>query len=150
MKKPTKKPFWELPLDELTKDQWEQLCDGAGRCSLLMIDDEDTAEIEFTNVSCRLFDNETCRCGNYALRKQIVKDCVVLTPENIERIAYWMPQSCAYRLRFDGHELPLWHPLVTGDPDSTHKAGVSMQQRTIPEYEINEDDLEDYITPEIS
>lgn len=149
MSKHPKKPFWTKPLDQLSKEEWEQLCDGCGRCCLLKIEDAETAEIEFTNVSCRLFDSDTCKCSSYALRKLIVKDCVVLTPENIERIAYWMPTTCAYRLRFDGYELPLWHPLVTGDPNSVHKAGISMQYRTIPEYEIDEDDLEDYVTPEI-
>ncbi len=138
--------FWEnVPLEDLSKPEWEALCDRCGRCCLLKLEDADTQEIEFTNVSCRLFDGATSSCGNYALRKQLVKDCVVLSPENISRIAYWMPVTCAYRLLFEGRTLFDWHPLVSGRADSVFEAGISMHDRVIPEYEINEDDLEDHI-----
>jgi len=143
--------FWEnLPIEDLNSTEWEALCDRCGRCCLLKLEDPDTQQIDFTTVSCRLFDAKTSTCGNYALRKQMVKDCVVLSPENIERIAYWMPSTCAYRLRFDGQPLYDWHPLVSGDPQSVRKAGISMHDRTIAEYEIDEKDLEDYIVEEIS
>lgn len=138
--------FWETqPLEDMTKPEWEALCDGCGRCCLLKLEDADTQEVEFTNVACRLFDGQTSRCGQYALRKQLVKDCVVLTPENIERIAYWMPATCAYRLLFEGKPLYDWHPLVSGDLDSTRDAGMSMHDKVLAEYEIDEDDLENYI-----
>lgn len=144
--KTARKPFWEkIPLEDLSKAQWESLCDGCGRCCLLKLEDADTGEVEFTNVSCRLLDGETARCSQYALRKQMVKDCVFLTPENIDRHAYWMPETCAYRLLFEGKPLYDWHPLVSGDPNSVHDAGMSMQGRIVPEYEIDEDDLEQYI-----
>ncbi len=137
--------FWERPLDQLNPDEWEALCDGCGRCCLLKLEDADTGEVEYTRVSCRLLDPETCRCGNYALRKQLVPDCVVLTPANLERIAYWMPATCAYRLRFLGRPLPPWHPLVSGRADSVERAGVSVRNRVVPEWEVDEDDLEDYL-----
>ncbi len=138
--------FWKTqPLEDMTKPEWEALCDGCGRCCLLKLEDADTQEVEFTNVACRLFDGQTSRCGQYALRKQLVKDCVVLTPENIERIAYWMPATCAYRLAFEGKPLYDWHPLVSGDPDSARDAGMSMHDKVLAEYEIDEDDLENYI-----
>ena len=138
--------FWRHhDLSELTKPEWEALCDGCGRCCLLKLEDEDTQEISFTNVACRLFDADTCRCGQYALRKQMVAGCVILTPENIERNAYWMPATCAYRLLFEGKPLYDWHPLLTGSADSTHEAGMSMQDRVLAEYEVDEDDLEDYV-----
>lgn len=143
--------FWEeIPLVDLNKPEWEALCDGCGRCCLLKLEDADTQEIEFTNIACRLFDSETSGCGQYALRKQMVKDCVVLSPENIERHAYWMPSTCAYRLLFEGKPLFDWHPLVSNDAETVHISGISMRQKVVAEYEINQDDLEDYIIPEIT
>lgn len=143
--------FWrKYPLDDLTNPEWEALCDGCGRCCLLKLEDEDTGDIAFTRVACRLFDEQSCTCMQYALRKQLVAGCVVLTPENIARNAYWMPTTCAYRLRYEGRELFDWHPLVSGRSDSVHDAAMSMRGRTVPEYEVDEDDLEDYVTKEIT
>lgn len=141
-----RKNFWERhPLDELTKPEWEALCDGCGKCCLIKLEDEDSGEVNYTNVACRLFDSETCRCGNYALRKQMVSGCVVLTPENIERNAHWMPTTCAYRLLHEGDPLPGWHPLITGDAESVHDADISMRGKVLSEYEVEEEDLEDYV-----
>ena len=138
--------FWEtVDLTNMTKSEWESLCDGCGKCCLLKLEDEDTEEIKFTNVACRLFDDTTCKCQNYALRKQMVAGCVVLTPENIERIAYWMPKTCGYRRVFEGQPLMDWHPLISGNPDSANITNNSFQNRTIPEYEVNKKDLENYI-----
>ena len=138
--------FWEtVDLTDMTKSEWESLCDGCGKCCLLKLEDEDTEEIKFTNVACRLFDDTTCKCQNYALRKQMVAGCVVLTPENIERIAYWMPKTCGYRRVFENQPLMDWHPLISGNPDSANITNNSFQYRTIPEYEVNEEDLENYI-----
>jgi hypothetical protein len=125
--------FWEtVDLTNMTKSEWESLCDGCGKCCLLKLEDEDTEEIKFTNVACRLFDDTTCKCQNYALRKQMVAGCVVLTPENIERIAYWMPKTCGYRRVFEGQPLMDWHPLISGNPDSANITNNSFQNRTIP------------------
>jgi uncharacterized cysteine cluster protein YcgN (CxxCxxCC family) len=141
-----RKKFWErFSLDELTKPEWEALCDGCGKCCLIKLEDEDTGTVNYTNVACRLFDSDTCRCGNYPLRKQMVSGCVVLQPENIERNAHWMPTTCAYRLLQEGAPLPDWHPLITGDPDSVHDADISMRDKVLSEFEVEEEDLEDYI-----
>ncbi len=138
--------FWEkYPLDDLTTPEWEALCDGCGKCCLLKLEDEDTAEVKYTNIACRLFDDQSCTCTNYPLRKQLVAGCVVLSPENIERNAYWMPKTCAYRLRFEGQDLPNWHPLIAGNKDAMHNDAHSMHNRTIAEFEVSDDDLEDYI-----
>ncbi len=138
--------FWEkVPLRKLNTQEWEALCDGCGRCCLNKLEDPDTGEVAFTSVACRLLDGETCRCGQYDIRKQIVPECVVLTPANIADIAYWMPETCAYRLLFEGKPLNDWHPLVSGTYDSVHKAGVSVQGWTVPEFEVSEDDWEDHI-----
>ena len=137
--------FWEtVPLDRMTQAEWEALCDGCGKCCLNKLEDEDTGELLFTRVACRLFDDTTCRCANYADRKRLVPECVVLTPATLDEIAYWMPETCAYRRLHAGQRLPRWHPLVTGDPNSTHSAGMSMQGNTVSEAEIPLEEWEDY------
>jgi uncharacterized cysteine cluster protein YcgN (CxxCxxCC family) len=141
-----RKKFWEtIDLIDMTRQEWEALCDGCGKCCLLKLENDTTDQVHYTNVACRLFDDKTCRCGNYPLRKQLVAGCVVLTPENIERNAHWMPSTCAYRLLEDGSPLPAWHPLVSDDPQSVQVAGISMHGKTLAEYEVNDDDLEDHI-----
>lgn len=141
-----RKNFWRnTDLSDMSKPEWEALCDGCGKCCLLKLEDEDTEAIAYTNIACRLFDDKTCSCGNYALRKQMVAGCVVLTPENIDRNAHWMPSTCAYRLLHEGKRLPKWHPLITGDPASTGHSGNSVAGKTIPEYDVEEEDYEDHI-----
>jgi len=138
--------FWEtVDLADMTRAEWESLCDGCGKCCLLKIEFVGEDPVFYTNVACRLFDGKTCQCSNYPLRKQLVPDCVVLTPQNIERNAYWMPSTCAYRLLEQGDPLPDWHPLLSNDPQSVHDAGFSMREKTLAEDKVNEDDLEDYI-----
>ena len=140
-----RKNFWKKhQLGDLTKPEWEALCDGCGRCCLLKLENDD-GDIAYTNVACRLFDSDTCSCGQYALRKQMVAGCVVLTPENIDRIAYWMPDTCSYRLLYQGDDLPAWHPLISGRQDTVHEAGISMRGKVFAEYEVDEEDLDDHI-----
>ncbi|MFN3856458.1 MAG: YcgN family cysteine cluster protein [Caulobacter sp.] len=133
-----RKPFWETKtLAEMSPREWESLCDGCGLCCLVRFEDEDTGEVIPTRVHCRLFDPDQCRCTDYENRKVHVPDCIKLTPHNIEALE-WMPPSCAYRRLHEGKPLPAWHPLLTGDPESVHRAGVSVRGQT-----INEDTLED-------
>ena len=127
------RPFWEFKrLEEMTVAEWESLCDGCGLCCLVRFEDEETGEIIPTRVHCRLFDPDQCRCTDYAARKAQVPDCIKLTPGNIEALE-WMPPSCAYRRLHEGKDLPHWHPLITGDPESVHRAGVSVRGQTISE-----------------
>ncbi|MGG7566615.1 YcgN family cysteine cluster protein [Rhodovulum sp. DZ06] len=138
--------YWRRKsLDDMNRAEWEALCDGCGRCCLLKLEDEDTEEVMYTSVHCRLYDPDTCRCGNYAHRKRLVPGCVQLTPDTIEASAPWMPESCAYRRLFEGRELPEWHPLVTGDPESPRKSGAAMTTGLTPEWEVDDDDLEDFV-----
>ena len=126
-------PFWKTKsLAEMTRDEWESLCDGCGRCCLHKLRDDDTGEISWTNVSCRLLDTETCRCSDYLNRKRRVPDCVRLTPAALDDID-WLPPSCAYRRLQHGQELAWWHPLVSGDPQSVHDAGISVRGRALNE-----------------
>lgn len=141
--------FWErYPLAELSNAEWEALCDGCGKCCLNKLEDEDTGEIALTRVACRLFDDDSCRCGQYDIRLQFVPECVVLTPAKLEEIAYWLPLTCAYRLLHEGRPLYPWHPLLSGDPETVHAAGVSARGITVPEFEIPEEDWEDHIIEE--
>jgi uncharacterized cysteine cluster protein YcgN (CxxCxxCC family) len=138
-------PFWKRPLAELTRAQWEKLCDGCGRCCLIKLEDEDTGEIHHTSVACALLDRHSCRCSDYPARKKQVPDCVRLTLARLAKIR-WLPPSCAYRLRFEGKELPAWHPLLTGDERSVHRAGVSAQGKIeASEIEVETDDLPQFI-----
>lgn len=146
---PLRPRFWEtVPLKKMTPAEWEALCDGCGKCCLNKIEYEDTGEIEFTRLACRLLDGESCRCTQYPIRHQFVPDCVRLTPATIDKIAYWMPKTCAYRLLFEGRPLYDWHPLVSGDPESVHEAGASVRGWTVPEYEVEEDDWDQYVIDE--
>ena len=96
----------------------------------------------YTNVVCRLLDQGTCACTHYTERQRLVPDCLVLTPETIGTL-HWMPSTCAYRLLAEGKDLMWWHPLVSGDPETVHKAGISVRGRVIDERRAG--DLEDYI-----
>lgn len=136
-------PFWKTKtLEEMSGPEWESLCDGCGKCCLSKLEDEDTGEIYFTSVGCRLFDAGTCRCGDYPNRLALVPDCIRLTPENVRTIS-WLPRTCAYRLVADGRDLFSWHPLVSGNPESVHKAGISMRNR-VTASETDMDEPEDY------
>ncbi len=138
--------FWRrFPLEELPRNEWEALCDGCAKCCLIKLEDEETGDVAYTNVACRLLDRDTCRCGNYPLRQQLVKGCVVIDRDTLEGILDWMPRSCAYRLVSEGRDLYPWHPLISGDPDSVHRAGVSHRGRMVSEYDVDEDDLEDHV-----
>jgi hypothetical protein len=125
--------FWETtPLAAMTQEQWEALCDGCAKCCLEKLEDEDTRRIHYTNVACKLLDQETCRCGDYGSRARIVSNCVTLTPAVLED-RYWLPTTCAYRLIAENRPLPDWHPLITGDPRSVEEAGQSIYGRVIGE-----------------
>ena len=135
--------FWEHKnMESLSRAEWEALCDGCAKCCLHRLEDEDTREIHFTNVACQLLDQETCRCGNYAERSVLVPDCITLTPKILED-PYWLPSTCAYRLLAEGKELPWWHPLVSGDPDTVFQSGNSVSGRVICEKEA--DNLEHHL-----
>lgn len=146
---PLRHRFWEtVPLKKMNPAEWEALCDGCGKCCLNKIEDADTGEVFLTKVACRLLDDATCRCTNYENRKILVPECIKLTPKNIEKHAYWMPQTCAYRLLYTGKPLFDWHPLISGDPESPHMAGVSLRGDTVGEFSVTEDDWEDLIIEE--
>ena len=120
-------PFWRTKsLREMSEDEWESLCDGCGQCCLVKLQDEDTDELLHTRLVCKLLDLGTCRCTDYENRHERVSDCAIVSPNTIEHLD-WLPHSCAYRLLAEGRDLYWWHPLVSGDPNSVHQAGVSVR-----------------------
>ncbi|WGF90656.1 YcgN family cysteine cluster protein [Marinivivus vitaminiproducens] len=137
--------FWRRKrLDEMSTEEWESLCDGCGKCCLVKLEDEETGEVAYTDVACRLLDLGTCRCSAYADRQAHVPDCIALDPGAVDRLP-WMPPSCAYRLLHEGRDLPAWHPLVSGDPSSVHRAGASARGRIVSERSVGESELEDHV-----
>lgn len=141
-----REPFWKTKkLDELSREQWESLCDGCARCCLVKLEDEDTGENHYTDLACFLLDQGTCRCKDYANRSIRVPTCVAVTVKTLPDIVNWMPTTCAYRLLWEGEELRWWHPLVSGEKNSVHLAGISIKGRTISETDISEADQQDRI-----
>ncbi|ENV14095.1 YcgN family cysteine cluster protein [Acinetobacter schindleri] len=137
--------FWKhYTLNELKPQEWEALCDGCGLCCLIKFEDEDTQEVTYTRVACKLLDCQTARCSDYPNRLQFVPDCIQLTPEKLATI-HWLPASCAYRRVAEGKHLPSWHYLISGSRESVIKARKSAAGRCLSELEVDEDEMEDHI-----
>ena len=142
---PPDEPFWKTKtLAQLTRAEWESLCDGCGRCCLNKLEDEDTGKFLYTRAACKLLDLGTCRCKDYPNRAKKVPDCVTLTPQNVPTLG-WLPATCAYRLLDEGKPLAWWHPLVSGDPATVIAAGISVKDEAYSENGLTTDDLVDHI-----
>ena len=136
-------PFWKTKgLADMSRQEWESLCDGCGRCCLNKLENEATGEIYYTDVACRLLNTETCACMSYADRKRYVPECQILSPRMVRKLG-WLPSTCAYRLVDEGKDLYWWHPLVSGDPETVHYAGISVRGRVVSERDT--DDLENHV-----
>jgi uncharacterized cysteine cluster protein YcgN (CxxCxxCC family) len=131
--------FWEnKKLEELSKPEWELLCDGCGKCCLNKL--EIKGKICFTNTYCRFLDPESCLCKIYENRLQKVNDCRDIDINAVREKPRWLPKTCAYVLLDEGKPLPDWHPLITGKAASVHEAGFSLKSRKL----INESEVVDY------
>jgi len=131
-------------MSEMNREEWESLCDGCGWCCIIKFEDEDTGDIYYTNVVCHLLDLETVHCTAYDERTQRVPTCVNLTPQRAAEFV-WLPETCAYRRLAEGKDLDAWHPLISGDPESVHKAGASIRGKVVSEKDVDPDELENYI-----
>jgi uncharacterized cysteine cluster protein YcgN (CxxCxxCC family) len=137
--------FWQTKsLEQLTPEEWESLCDGCAKCCLIKFEDEDTGRIYHTNVVCELLEIYHCRCTRYSERSILVPTCLTLTPA-LASTLNWMPETCAYRLLAEGKNLPPWHHLVSGDPKTIHKAGMSVRGKVVSARDVDDDDLPNYV-----
>lgn len=138
--------FWQRKtLKEMTREEWEQICDGCAKCCLHKLEDEDTGEIYATDVACQFLDIHKCQCVDYEQRSVLAPECVTLSPDNLEQV-YFMPSTCAYRLLAEGKPLFPWHPLVSGNRDSVHQSDHSVRGKVVSELEVN--DLMQHLTGE--
>ena len=141
-------PFWRTKrLEDMSRGEWESLCDGCAQCCLIKLEDEDTGELFHTKVTCKLLDIGACRCRDYENRHEQVPDCIPFTPETIPEL-HWLPRTCAYRLIGEGKDLHWWHPLVSGDPDTVHEAGVSVRSFAVSERGVPAAKLDRYVIRE--
>ncbi len=141
-------PFWKTKkLTELSPEEWESLCDGCAKCCLIKFEDEDTSVLYHTNLVCELLEIYHCRCTRYAERSLLVPTCLTLTPELASSLP-WMPETCAYRLLAEGKDLPLWHPLVSGDRKTVHTSGISVRGKVVSSRDVPEEDWTDYTVDE--
>lgn len=138
-------PFWQRKtLQDMSKQEWESLCDGCARCCLQKLQDEETDEVFYTNIVCRYLDDQ-CRCTEYQNRNTLVPDCVWLKPEDVDQF-HWLPSTCAYRLVAEGKPLPSWHPLVSGRSESVFEAGIAVTcHALVPDNKVPEQDWEEHI-----
>jgi len=140
------RPFWKRKtLADMSSAEWESLCDRCGKCCLVVLEDADTGAYHETDVACRLYDPKTRRCTDYARRHARVPDCVRLSADAVAALK-WMPATCAYRLIAEGKDLPEWHPLVTGDPQSVARAGAAASSDVANELDVRQDDLQRRVT----
>lgn len=142
--------FWkQKSLAAMNREEWESLCDGCGKCCLHKLEDEDSGELAYTRVICRYFDEDSCRCQVYAERKTRVLSCVVLTPGNLKDLP-WMPQTCAYRLLYEGKDLPAWHPLLSGSRKLIEESGNTVAGKVISEEFVHEDGYDEHLVKWVS
>lgn len=138
--------FWQsIPLDKMTKAEWEALCDGCGKCCLIKLEDKDTDKVYYTNLSCHLLNPTSCQCRSYGNRHSLVPMCLSMSYETLKKIVTWLPKSCTYKLLYEGDVIPHWHHLISNDKDSVHSSGNSVREKIIPQDEVPEEFWEEYV-----
>jgi len=142
----TVNPFWHSKnLGEMTRNEWESICDGCAKCCLMQLEDEETETLVFTNIACDLLDAGSCRCTDYQNRSIRVPSCMTMTPENVGECAEFAPPSCSYRLLLEGQPLPSWHHLISGNRETVHETENSVRNRIVFQSKVDQTKLEDYV-----
>ena len=137
--------FWETKtLNEMTKEEWESLCDRCGKCCLNKIQYEGNKHVIYTNVACKLFDLNKCSCSNYPMRKKLVKDCIQLSPEVVKSNAD-LPSTCAYRLVYHKKPLPKEHHLISESTETIQDTKNSIKGFITSETKVADKDLDKHI-----
>ena len=125
--------FWKTKtLEQMTRAEWESLCDGCALCCMNKVEDDYSGKMFYTNTACQLLDLSSCRCSDYENRLRKVPDCLQLTATDVDSYD-WLPGSCAYRRLANGQGLADWHPLLSGRSESVHEAGISMLGQMVPD-----------------
>lgn len=137
--------FWQTKtLQEMSRREWESLCDGCGKCCLQKLEDEEDESVYYTSVVCQYMTDD-CRCSEYQNRQKLVPNCIWLKPEDVDSF-FWLPSTCAYRLIAEGKPLPDWHPLVSGDPQRIHAVNVSVTSlNLVRDNEVTEEEWQNYV-----
>ncbi len=141
-----RKKFWKnIPIEQLTNEEWEAICDGCGKCCLIKLQSDAESIPLYTSLACQFLNTKTCKCKVYASRKKKKHDCLILTPDSLKKVAKWLPNSCAYRLVHEKKDLPDWHHLNSKNYDSVHMTRNSIQNLAISEMFVAEEDYENFI-----
>ncbi len=136
------KDFWNTtPIQQLSEEEWEALCDGCAKCCLHKLEDEEDGEVYYTDLACHLLDLQNCRCGDYPNRHINVPSCIAFGADDVSKMD-WLPDTCAYRLRYLDEPLYDWHYLISGNRESIHEAGESVRDFAILD---NGQDFEEHI-----
>lgn len=149
-KPPIQPPFWQTKtLDQMSKVEWEQLCDGCGKCCLHKLEDEEDGQVYYTNIACKYLNVDTCKCNDYSRRLKNVPGCLSLTPQTASLLS-WLPSTCAYKLLANNEPLPAWHPLVAGKKTKMIKKGVSVAGKVLSELQVAEEDYQEHVVHWVS
>jgi uncharacterized cysteine cluster protein YcgN (CxxCxxCC family) len=136
--------WWEIiPLEEMSDEQWESLCDGCGKCCMVKIWYDSV--VKTTQVGCQLLNIHTAKCKDYSNRQHKVSNCIKVTLDTIDTPGL-LPDTCAYMLIRNHKPLYNWHYLVSGDRDTIvdqHASIVGLAETTIDE--ISATKMQDYM-----
>lgn len=113
------KDFWKKKqLSDFSEEEWEAICMQCGICCLTKYGENN--KIVFTNEMCDGFDFKRGRCSRY--NDRLCNDCLKVDMHLLQTSRELLPETCPYRLLYEGKELPQYHPLVSGNSNSVHKA----------------------------
>ena len=141
-----RKNFWKtIPLKDLSSEEWELLCDGCGKCCLNKFKKTKKSAPVYTSVACKFLNIRKCSCKVYSERETKRKDCLVLSPKNINKLVNLLPTSCSYRLINEKKPLPYWHHLNIPKNKNVHNTQNSVKNFAISEEYVDSSDILNFI-----